>query len=161
MVKLISALSVLALATSVTAGKYRLCACFKDGKLDETSTKDVVKHADGKYIYSFFTWKADGETPADNQNPKTPADKKTHGAPADGSYWHAIMGTINGSDDDGWIGAKEAARACVAEKATEGVCFTPPVDFNWRDCGKKDCFTSKAERTDDAGNPIKLSNPSK
>ncbi|KAH0423980.1 hypothetical protein CcaCcLH18_11799 [Colletotrichum camelliae] len=133
------------LAATASAEKHRLCAC-RDYQATVTSdeySKKVVNAMNGRFVFSGKKW------------------TKDDGAMYEGSYYHAIEGSVNGADDDGWVGGIESAELC--RKQTSGhvvtyersTCFTPKDGVDWRDCGADgNCFTSKATKTDGFGKPV-------
>lgn len=75
--------------------------------------------------------------------------------------YHAIEGSVNGGEDDGWVGGNESFQLCKPLKEGPGfsheqsTCFTPKDGVDWRDCGPDgNCFTSKAAKTDGFGKPV-------
>ncbi|KAE9581559.1 hypothetical protein CGMCC3_g2644 [Colletotrichum fructicola] len=142
MAKTFGFLAVLMMAVAANADKHRLCACVRDQPpagmiIDDEATKAVVNGSDGRFVYSEAWWYIG-----------------LHNAPHDGSYYHAIEGTVNGATDDGWVGGDESSGLCKQYNAGS-TCFSPVDVFVWQHCGaSKVCWTSKAARTDMYGVPL-------
>ncbi|KAF5507085.1 hypothetical protein CGCA056_v012979 [Colletotrichum aenigma] len=139
------AVLTLFLAATASADPHRLCACRDNGATvtSEEYTKSVFYASSGKFVFSGKKW------------------TKDDGAEYEGVYYHAIEGSVNGGEDDGWVGVNESFQLCKPLKEgpwfshEQSTCFTPKDGVDWRDCGADgNCFTSKAAKTDGFGKPV-------